>query len=177
MLRTPSRRAHGGSLHARLSLQLRHHPRLLLCALLSLLSLLLLFLATDTHRLPFASSDSASLLPLPAHCVPEPLSRAERSAAARTRVQKAAGGGGVRDRRFLLVSTWPPTKCGIASYSSGLRQGLLQGGAAAVDVVAVHLRSARPTQYGAEVRAPFSFWEDLKLKDIYSEFGRRWCSR
>jgi hypothetical protein len=61
--------------------------------------------------------------------------------------------GAAQRKRFLLLSTWPPTKCGIASYSYGLRQGLLQAGAAAVDVVAVHLRSARPTRYGEEARA------------------------
>ena len=42
----------------------------------------------------------------------------------------------------------------LATFSAGLRSGLLASGAAAVDVLAVHLRSDPPHGYGPEVRAP-----------------------
>jgi len=90
---------------------------------------------------------------LPPNCVEDPSLRREVGLA-RSALPSAAAG-----QRFAIVSTWPPTKCGIASYSAGLRGGLLASGAAAVDVVAVHLRSARPTQYGEEV--VFKIFQDV----------------
>lgn len=53
--------------------------------------------------------------------------------------------------RLAIVSTWLPTRCGIATYSAGLRSGLLATGAS-VDVVAVHLRSTEQHAYGPEAR-------------------------
>jgi hypothetical protein len=63
---------------------------------------------------------------------------------------------GADGRRYAIVSTWLPTRCGIATFSAGLRGGLLAGGALAVDVLAVHLRSNGPPSYGPEVRVPRS---------------------
>ena len=54
--------------------------------------------------------------------------------------------------RLVIVSTWLPTRCGIATYSAGLRDGLLAMGAS-VDVVAVHLCSSAEHAYGPEARA------------------------
>jgi hypothetical protein len=55
--------------------------------------------------------------------------------------------------RYAIVSPWRPTRCGIATYSAGLRDGLLQAGAASVDVIAMHLRSAAAdAAYGPEAR-------------------------
>lgn len=90
---------------------------------------------------------------LPPNCVEDPSLRREVGLA-RPALPSAAAG-----QRFAIVSTWPPTKCGIASYSAGLRGGLLAAGASSVDVVAVHLRSARPTQYGEEV--VFKIFQDV----------------
>ena len=54
--------------------------------------------------------------------------------------------------RLVIVSTWLPTRCGIATYSAGLRGGLLATGAS-VDVVAVHLRGDEErAYYGPEAR-------------------------
>jgi len=53
--------------------------------------------------------------------------------------------------RLAIISTWLPTRCGIATYSAGLRGGLLVTGAT-VDVVAVHLRSSEEHVYGSEAR-------------------------
>ena len=53
--------------------------------------------------------------------------------------------------RYAIVSTWAPTRCGIATYSAGLRDGFLANGAA-VDVLAMHLRSSGELSYGPEVR-------------------------
>ena len=53
--------------------------------------------------------------------------------------------------RLVIISTWLPTRCGIATYSAGLRDGLLVTGAS-VDVVAVHLRSSEEHAYGSEAR-------------------------
>lgn len=58
---------------------------------------------------------------------------------------------GVDGARLALVSTWLPTRCGIATYSAGLRSGLLATGAL-VDVVALHLRSDEEHAYGPEAR-------------------------
>ena len=59
--------------------------------------------------------------------------------------------GSARGKRYAIISTWPPTKCGLATFSAGLRDGLLALGAKSVDVVAVHLRTGRSTAYGPEV--------------------------
>ena len=53
--------------------------------------------------------------------------------------------------RLVIISTWLPTRCGIATYSAGLRDGLLVTGAS-VDVVAVQLRSGEEHAYGSEAR-------------------------
>ena len=58
---------------------------------------------------------------------------------------------GVDGARLVVVSTWLPTRCGIATYSAGLRGGLLATGAS-VDVVALHLRSDEEHAYGPEAR-------------------------
>jgi hypothetical protein len=62
----------------------------------------------------------------------------------------ARGAAGVR---YAILSTWLPTRRGIATFSAGLRAGLLASGAADVDVLAVHLRSNGALSYGPEARA------------------------
>jgi len=64
-----------------------------------------------------------------------------------------AASDAARGAHVAIISTWPPTKCGIATFSAGLREGLLSAGAHRVDVLAMHLRSSPPAQYGPEVRA------------------------
>ena len=67
-------------------------------------------------------------------------------------------------RRLAIISTWLPTRCGIATFSAGLRDGLLVTGAS-VDVVAVHLRSSEEHVYGSEARCGDS---DAKLLPFLS---------
>jgi hypothetical protein len=46
---------------------------------------------------------------------------------------------GAPQLRLAILSTYVPTQCGLATFSFELRRGLLEGGgAAAVDVIAIH---------------------------------------
>ena len=126
---------------------------LLGCVLLSACLLLLLLRLVRHRLLPSLGRSAPPHKALPPFCVEDLSLQHEPKAASLVREAEPSA---ARGARFVIVSTWPPTKCGIASYSAGLREGLLEAGAAAVDVVAVHLRSARPTQYGPEARDALS---------------------
>ena len=143
----------------------KRQQRLLLFVLLSLFAALGVLRATRSSWAGAAGAlrgrGGAAKRKLPPHCTLDPALKREQGALA---VQDDGGVSAALGGRFVIVSTWPPTKCGIASYSAGLRQGLLDAGAAVVHVVAVHLRSARPTQYGEEVRvalAPLRSTQEL----------------
>lgn len=51
--------------------------------------------------------------------------------------------------RLAIVSTYPPRRCGLASFAAGLHRGLLAAGAATVEVVAV--TRGDEGRYGPEV--------------------------
>jgi hypothetical protein len=66
--------------------------------------------------------------------------------------QPTAGAGRLR---LLLLSTYVPTHCGLATFAHTLRRGLLDsGGVAAVDVVAIHTGppGSPPPDYPPEAR-------------------------
>lgn len=109
------------------------------------LTLLTVACALLCLRLYRRTADAVALLQIPARwpaCVPD------GGASSRPAPTHRRSFGGAR---FAVVSTWLPTRCGIATYSAGLRDGLLATGAS-VDVVAVHLRSSEEHVYGPEAR-------------------------
>lgn len=72
----------------------------------------------------------------------------ERSPAGATQLERAFG------RRLALVGTYPPTRCGIASFTASLRTALLEAGASRVDVVRV-VEAGEPVASPPEVALTF----------------------
>jgi hypothetical protein len=96
--------------------------------------------AAGTHAPSAASLSSSSTPPLS-----PPAATAASAAAASARARP----------RYAILSTYPPTKCGLATFAANLRRGLLDSGAAAggVDVIAVHVRpEQRVEDYPPEAR-------------------------
>jgi hypothetical protein len=109
-------------------------------------------------------------------CVRDEAPEAVKAREAAMAVAGEAGKSGVaRGKRYAIISTWPPTKCGLATFSAGLRGGLLELGAKSVDVIAVHLRTARSTAYGPEVWPFYSssvlLWAVICRDDRPSDAG------
>lgn len=68
--------------------------------------------------------------------------------------------------RLAVVSTYPPRRCGLASFAFGLRQGLLRAGAERVDVIALE-RDPLP-----ERRAEVVFVVRQDAREDYREAAR-----
>lgn len=113
----------------------------------------LLFIRRALRIYSLLQPSQAGPLALPARwpdCTPDRAGTPRRTGGAREDADVPTRAA-VAGRRYAIVSTWPPTHCGIATYSSGLREGLLVHGAALVDVLAVHLRGSSAFSYGSEV--------------------------